>query len=68
MKLAEWENRRENERHRLLVEEAEKKQQGGVWTSVNKHRSKLTEKWMFRLDLLPYEFAFVVCMMKSDLW
>ncbi|KAK4793344.1 hypothetical protein SAY86_023779 [Trapa natans] len=48
VKLAEWENMRENERHRLLVEEAEMKHQGGMWTSMNKHRSKLTEKLMFR--------------------
>ncbi|KAK4757755.1 hypothetical protein SAY87_019056 [Trapa incisa] len=48
VKLAEWENMRENERHRLLVEEAEMKHQGGMWTSMNKHRSKFTEKLMFR--------------------
>ncbi|OWM86701.1 hypothetical protein CDL15_Pgr015737 [Punica granatum] len=48
VKLAEWENRRENERHRLLVEEAEMKQRGDVWASVNKHRSKLIERWTFR--------------------
>ncbi|XP_022936535.1 AFG1-like ATPase [Cucurbita moschata] len=48
VKLANWKQSRENERRRLLMEEAESKQQGDVWTSVNKRRSKLAETLMFR--------------------
>ncbi|XP_065615891.1 uncharacterized protein LOC112005188 isoform X1 [Quercus suber] len=49
--LANWEKSRENERRRLLMEEAKVKQQGGkggIWTSVNKHRSELLQRWTFR--------------------
>ncbi|OVA00442.1 ATPase [Macleaya cordata] len=46
--LANWENNRENERRRLLMEEAERRQQGGVWTAVNKQRNNLVEKWIIR--------------------
>ncbi|KAL9443009.1 hypothetical protein AB3S75_016382 [Citrus x aurantiifolia] len=46
--LANWEKNRENERCSLLIREAESKQQGDVWTSVNKHRNTLIERWMFR--------------------
>lgn len=46
--LANWEKNRENERRSLLIREAESKQQGDVWTSVNKHRNTLLERWMFR--------------------
>ncbi|XP_021275715.1 lactation elevated protein 1 isoform X2 [Herrania umbratica] len=48
IKLAEWEKHRENERRRLLMEEAELKQRGGLWTSVKSRRSKLLERWAFR--------------------
>ncbi|KAL7181917.1 hypothetical protein ACSBR1_040764 [Camellia fascicularis] len=46
--LARWEKERENERRRLLMEEAEAKQQDGIWTSVNKHRNRLVERWVVR--------------------
>ncbi|KAH9760714.1 AFG1-like ATPase family protein [Citrus sinensis] len=46
--LANWEKNRENERRSLLIREAESKQQGDLWTSVNKHRNTLIERWMFR--------------------
>ncbi|PSS17771.1 Lactation elevated protein [Actinidia chinensis var. chinensis] len=46
--LAKWEETRENQRRRLLMEEAEAKQKTGIWTSVNKHRNRLVERWMFR--------------------
>ncbi|KAG2691498.1 hypothetical protein I3760_08G012100 [Carya illinoinensis] len=46
--LANWKKGREDERRKLLMEEAELKQQGGMWDSVNKHRSKFVERWMFR--------------------
>ncbi|XP_010250073.1 PREDICTED: lactation elevated protein 1 isoform X2 [Nelumbo nucifera] len=46
--LANWEKNREDERRKLLMEEAELKQKGGVWTTVNKHRNKLVEKWISR--------------------
>lgn len=48
VKLANWKQNRENERRRLLMEEAESKQQSDVWTSVNKRRSKLVETLIFR--------------------
>ncbi|KAJ4707911.1 lactation elevated protein 1-like [Melia azedarach] len=46
--LANWEKNRENERRKLLTKEAELKQAGDVWTSVNKRRNKLIERWMLR--------------------
>ncbi|XVE97443.1 hypothetical protein REPUB_Repub03eG0020000 [Reevesia pubescens] len=48
IKLAEWEKHRENEHRRLLMEEAELKQRGDLWTSVNKRKSILLERWVFR--------------------
>ncbi|XP_043687071.1 putative ATPase N2B isoform X1 [Telopea speciosissima] len=48
MNLANWEKNRENERRRLLMEEAELRQQDGVWTAVNKHRNRLVERWFSR--------------------
>lgn len=30
------------------MEEAEAKQQDGIWTSVNKHRNRLVERWVVR--------------------
>ncbi|XP_058113178.1 uncharacterized protein LOC131256137 isoform X2 [Magnolia sinica] len=46
--LANWEKNRETERRRLLMEEAEVKQQGGIRKSVNKHRNGFVEKWILR--------------------
>ncbi|KAG5540924.1 hypothetical protein RHGRI_020977 [Rhododendron griersonianum] len=48
LNLSKWEETRENERRRLLTEEAEGKQKGGVFSSVNKHRSRFVERWMSR--------------------
>ncbi|KAL3746591.1 hypothetical protein ACJRO7_015537 [Eucalyptus globulus] len=48
MKLADWENKREDKRRRILMEEAEMKQHGNEWPSLSKQRNKLVEKWMFR--------------------
>ncbi|KAL3844302.1 hypothetical protein ACJIZ3_001705 [Penstemon smallii] len=45
--LAKWEEKREKERRRLLTEEAQTKQQGGVSASVNKRRNFI-QKWMSR--------------------
>ncbi|KAI3454196.1 hypothetical protein Pfo_010859 [Paulownia fortunei] len=45
--LAKWEENRENERRRLLMEEAKEKQQGGALASVNKHRN-FFQNWMSR--------------------
>lgn len=45
--LANWQKGREDERRKLLMEEAELKQQGGMWTSVNKRRSRFVERWIF---------------------
>lgn len=59
--LAKWEDNRENERRRLLLEEAKTKQQGGASASVSKRRNFL-KKWMSRLgkkfDFL-YSFIFI---------
>uniref|UniRef100_A0A5B7ANM5 Putative ATPase N2B isoform X1 n=1 Tax=Davidia involucrata TaxID=16924 RepID=A0A5B7ANM5_DAVIN len=46
VKLTKWEENRENEHRRLLMEEAEVKQQGGVLTSVNNRRNRLVERLM----------------------
>lgn len=48
LNLSKWEETRENERRRLLTEEAEGKQKEGVFSSVNKHRSRFVERWMSR--------------------
>ncbi|KAK6129532.1 hypothetical protein DH2020_036765 [Rehmannia glutinosa] len=47
--LAKWEESRENERRRLLMNEAKAKQQGDASASVNKRRNFL-QKWMSRLS------------------
>ncbi|KAJ8751625.1 hypothetical protein K2173_025780 [Erythroxylum novogranatense] len=44
--LANWEKNRENERRKLLMEEAEKKQKEGIWMVVNKHRNELLQRLM----------------------
>lgn len=47
VKLAEWEEKRE-ERLKLLVKEAKEKQEtggGGIWTTVNKQRNRILEKF-----------------------
>ncbi|RZC53742.1 hypothetical protein C5167_012604 [Papaver somniferum] len=48
LKLDKWEKSREDERRRLLTEEAEARQQGGVWTAANKKRSSFMEKYIIR--------------------
>lgn len=48
VKLTEWEEKREEERLKLLVKEAKEKQEtggGGIWTSVNKQRNRILEKF-----------------------
>lgn len=48
VKLAEWEEKREEERLKLLVKEAKEKQEtggGGIWTTVNKQRNRILEKF-----------------------
>ncbi|KAF9681221.1 hypothetical protein SADUNF_Sadunf06G0202800 [Salix dunnii] len=48
VKLAEWEEKREEERLKLLVKEAEEKQEtggGGIWMSMNKQRDRILEKF-----------------------
>lgn len=44
VKLAKWEEDRENERHKLLMEEAESKEKTGIWSSVNKRRDKIIDR------------------------
>ncbi|KAF5201916.1 Afg1-like atpase [Thalictrum thalictroides] len=46
--LASWEKNRENERRRILMGEAESRQQGDVWTATNKTRSTFVEKYILR--------------------
>ncbi|KAI4380958.1 hypothetical protein MLD38_007084 [Melastoma candidum] len=48
VKLADWENKRENTRRKLLTEEAEIKQHGSLWDNVNNQRNKLVDRWMSR--------------------
>ncbi|XP_050216211.1 uncharacterized protein LOC126667283 [Mercurialis annua] len=58
VKLANWEKNREDERMKLLMEEAEQKQKGGgdtMWTSFKNQRNKLIERWMFRKKPLNME-------------
>lgn len=44
VKLAKWEENRENERRRLLMEEAESKEKIGMWSSVNKQRDRIMNR------------------------
>uniref|UniRef100_A0A2P2IYT2 Uncharacterized protein MANES_03G016200 n=1 Tax=Rhizophora mucronata TaxID=61149 RepID=A0A2P2IYT2_RHIMU len=48
VKLANWEKNRENERRKLLMEEAGRKQHDGIWVSVKKQRSRLLKRWVSR--------------------
>ncbi|EEF46981.1 atpase n2b, putative [Ricinus communis] len=49
VKLANWEQKRENERIKLLMEEAEQKQKGDtLWTSLNEQKNNLFQRWMLR--------------------
>ncbi|TQD81301.1 hypothetical protein C1H46_033156 [Malus baccata] len=47
-KLAIWEGRREDERRKLLMEEAESQQKDDVWTSVTNQRNKFVQRWLSR--------------------
>ncbi|XP_020241300.1 lactation elevated protein 1 isoform X2 [Asparagus officinalis] len=48
-KLANWERNREIEHRKLLLEEAQIKQQDGVWTKENDtRRSRFFDKWFLR--------------------
>lgn len=40
-----WEKNRESERRKLLLEEAELKQQEGVWMEVRNIKSGFVDKW-----------------------
>lgn len=42
-KLASWESKREEEHRRILMEEAQRRQQGDVWSEMKKKRNKLVE-------------------------
>lgn len=46
--LTNWEKARENERRKLLMGEAESRQEDGVWTAANKTRSTFVEKYILR--------------------
>nr|XP_018676932.1 PREDICTED: putative ATPase N2B isoform X5 [Musa acuminata subsp. malaccensis] len=48
VKLATWEKNRENERRKLLLEEAELKQKDGVWIDTKNHKSSFIDKWISR--------------------
>lgn len=45
--LSRWEKNRENERLKLLMDQAERIQQGDEWTTVKKHRHRIIERLMF---------------------
>ncbi|PKU84187.1 putative ATPase N2B isoform X1 [Dendrobium catenatum] len=47
-KLANWENVRENESRRLMLEEAELRHKDGEWTRSNYRESWFLERWMLR--------------------
>lgn len=47
-KLASWEKKREEEHRHILMEEAQQRQQGGVWSDIRKKRNKLVESWVTR--------------------
>ncbi|KAK9946024.1 hypothetical protein M0R45_011507 [Rubus argutus] len=44
--LTNWEKKRENERRKLLMEEAENKHRDDTWTSVNNQSNKLFQRWL----------------------
>lgn len=44
--LTNWEKKRENERRKLLMEEAENKHKDDTWTSVNNQSNKLFQRWL----------------------
>ncbi|KAH7686669.1 ATPase AFG1-like protein [Dioscorea alata] len=46
--LVNWEKKRETERRKLLLEEAELKQQSGVWGETNSGGSRFLDKWLSR--------------------
>lgn len=46
--LANWENNRESERRKLLLEEAKLKQQDGVWIKENSIQSRFMDSWFLR--------------------
>ncbi|XP_064949992.1 uncharacterized protein LOC135599149 isoform X4 [Musa acuminata AAA Group] len=48
VKLATWEKNRENERRKLLLEEAELKQKDGVWIDTKNRKSSFIDKWISR--------------------
>ncbi|KAF6151164.1 hypothetical protein GIB67_037372 [Kingdonia uniflora] len=48
VKLMVWEKGRDDGQRELLMDEAERRQQGDVWTAVNKERSKFIERWIIR--------------------
>ncbi|KAM7276065.1 hypothetical protein ACFE04_017931 [Oxalis oulophora] len=46
--LADWEKKREDERRRLLMDEAQSKQNNDMWATVKKHRNRFAHQFMFR--------------------
>ncbi|XP_021853959.1 uncharacterized protein [Spinacia oleracea] len=48
VKLSIWEKKRGEEHRRILMEEAQRKQEGGVWSEIRKKRNKLVETWATR--------------------
>ncbi|KAH0988802.1 hypothetical protein GBA52_000285 [Prunus armeniaca] len=47
-RLAKWSKERENERRKLLMEEAESQQKDDVWKSVTNQRNKFVQRWLSR--------------------
>ncbi|KAL2897872.1 Na(+)/H(+) antiporter NhaA 3 [Bienertia sinuspersici] len=47
-KLTSWEEKRAEEHRRILMEEAERRQQGDVWSELKKKRNRIVESWVTR--------------------
>ncbi|CAM8895315.1 unnamed protein product [Rhodiola kirilowii] len=48
VKLAEWEDKREAERRKLMTEEAKNQQEGDGWSSVRKGKNRFLDAWKSR--------------------
>lgn len=63
--MATWENNRENERRKLLLEEAELKQKDGVWIDTKNRKSSFIDKWISRWALLMFLLCAVTWQCRS---
>lgn len=64
--MARWEEGRESERRRLLLEEAEIKQKGGLWIKgKDRNENGFLGKWMSRYQLILLVVIFFSYTMKD---